>query len=390
MKLIKSLLFPAVLFLVAQGAFANKTQDAKALINKVAAKLSSFKSVRYHYSREMNYFKDNYFAKSHADCYLEFDGQMVSRFQLKSDNLLQVYNGENYFSLDYTDKTYQMTEHPKQQSFAGFSYFYNSIPSFRNMLSAVAADDSVTKTAGDTMINNAKYAVIKLSMQNKQIDYLGSYMHFTKQVTIFYTLLIDPKTWLPWQIIQRGNISPGDFTKVTYTDIQTTPAKPEASSWKLTNYTTEYKPKPIAQKVQLPTIGSILPYWELPEYTAQSNKVFTSDSLKNKMVLYDFWIKNCGYCMESFSHLKELQQLYGNQAQIISINAFDPVSDVAFFYKRESPGYRMLYNGRALAQKLGVEASGYPTVMIADQQGKLVYVGSFDRKKIETILTNKF
>lgn len=62
---------------------------------------------------------------------------------------------------------------------------------------------------------------------------------------------------------------------------------------------------------------------------------------------------------------------------------------ISFFYKREKPGYRMLYNGRTLAQKLGVESNGYPTVMIADRQQKLVYIGDFDKNRIESVLINK-
>jgi hypothetical protein len=49
----------------------------------------------------------------------------------------------------------------------------------------------------------------------------------------------------------------------------------------------------------------------------------------------------------------------------------------------------MLYNGRTLAQKLGVESNGYPTVMIADRQQKLVYIGDFDKNRIESVLINK-
>lgn len=91
--------------------------------------------------------------------------------------------------------------------------------------------------------------------------------------------------------------------------------------------------------------------------------------------------------MESFKHLKELQVKYGQRnVQIITINAEDSRQDVDFFYKREKPAYQMLYEGQQLAKKLGVEDNGYPTVILADTNGKVVYAGDFDKEKITKLI----
>ncbi|RFZ91345.1 TlpA family protein disulfide reductase, partial [Mucilaginibacter conchicola] len=141
------------------------------------------------------------------------------------------------------------------------------------------------------------------------------------------------------------------------------------------------------KKIALIKEGNILPRWELPAYVGSRNSIFTSDHLKGRIVLIDFWIRGCGYCMESFAHLKKLQKRYGSQILIVSINASDPLSDVVFFYKRENPAYLMLYNGHDLAKQLGVDSHGYPTVLILDKTGKIMYSGNFDNQKIENLLS---
>ena len=363
--------------------------DTTVIISNLVAKLISIKTLRYHYARELNYVKDNYFSKSEADCYIEFDGNQVSRFQMCSKNSIQIFNGIDYFSLNKSDKTYELTTPATQQMFSNFSYFYNSIPALRSVLADIVLDKSIIKAASDTIILNKNYVVLKLAMQNKAIGYLGSTMHFTKQTTNYYTIIIDPNTWLPICIIQRDSLAPDDFANIVYTAIDTNAVKPEASTWLLSTYLNEYKLRQKEKVTPLVTTGTGIGKWELPAFMGKNgSQIISSNSLNDKPVLLDFWIKNCGYCMESFVHLKDFQRRYGNKIHIVSINAFDPVHDVAFFYNREKPLYRMLYQGQALAKKLGIEDRGYPTVIILAKGGNVVYSGNFDINVIEKVLQN--
>jgi thiol-disulfide isomerase/thioredoxin len=361
--------------------------EAIALLRGVSEKLLSIQSLRYQYIREMNYFSENHFSKAEASCYLEFDGKTVSRFQLASETSLQVFSGTDYFTLRHTDKTYERTEHPVQQTFANLSYFYNALPAMRSVLGDVARDDSITKAIGDTIIQGKQYTLLILTMKNRSIGYLGSVTRFTRPVTLYYTLVIDPGTLLPLQVIQRNNISPNDFTRVTYTAIDTKAAPPQAGSWQYTSYLNEYAVKIKGKETPLVARGTTLDAWQLPVFDGKQNtQIFKSADLTNKLVVLDFWIKNCGYCMESFVHLRDLQQRYGKQIEIITINALDPVTDVAFFHKREKPGYKMLYEGKSLATKLGIEDRGYPTVVITGKDGKVVYAGDFVKEEIESMI----
>jgi thioredoxin-related protein len=69
------------------------------------------------------------------------------------------------------------------------------------------------------------------------------------------------------------------------------------------------------------------------------------------------------------------------------VNAYDDKGEISFFYKREKPAYRMLYNGEKLANQLGVY--GYPAVIITDEQGKVIYAQmGFNEKEVTKVLEN--
>ncbi len=367
------------LFFAGSALASNHNDEANKLLAETADKLLSIQTVSYHYDRDVSYPKENYRSKTSAQCYLEFKKERVSKFQLNSEAWLQIYNGTEYFSLNKKTKTYELKEQPEAKTFNSFSYFYNSIPSFRSVLHQIIRDDSITKTTRDTLIANKPYHIVSLAMQNKGIDYLGSFKNFTTIMAMYYDIIIDPATSLPYQIIERNSHEKTDITKVTYTDINIAPRKPQEASWYYSTYTKEYQPeKKIAGKPMI-TAGSMLPDWQLPVYKGDATTVLQSSSLKGKVVLMEFWIKNCSYCMESFTYLKELQQKFNTaNVQILTINAYDPPKEVGFFYNREKPAYKMLYAGQALAKDLGIYS--YPQAILVDKNGKVIFAGIFGKE----------
>lgn len=377
---------------IAQPVIAqNKKDDAVKALVAMETRLTESSTLSYHYSREINNFKDNSFSKTAANCYLEFDPanpQQVKRFQIRSDDASQIYNGSEYFVLNKTDKTYSVQEKPGQRAFNNLSYFYNSLASLRSALGTVIKDDSIGKSVRDTLINQKAYQLISLRMHNKAIDYLGNFRHFTIDITIQYDLLMDKTSHLPYQIREHNDVDAGKyFTLATYTDIDQQPKQPEGLSWYYSTYKNEYHPKTKNTQTPLIAQGATLPDWALSEYNGQDTALINNTAVKGKLVLMDFWIKNCGYCMLAFPHLKALQDKYGKQnLQILAINAYEPKTEIGFFYKREQPAYKMLYNGKQLARQIGVESNGYPTAILTDGSGKVLYAGTFDSDALEKLI----
>jgi len=379
-----------MIFFVPINAVKAQTNPAPPALLAMAKKLSSLKSISYTYYREINNPVNNYFNKLTGTCYVDFnqtDKISVSRFRMETDAYTSIYNGSELFNLNKTTQTYSLTEQPNPRSFSSQSFFFNAIPTIRSMVQQIADSDTIPKHQRDTTIQNKTYKIVQVDFHRSSLQYLGSTMRFTKDVTIYYRIVIDPLTWLPYQVLESNSIDKERYnTKTVFTDIDTNPKEPDTYSWYYSTYQKTYQPEKKEEATPLIAAGSIIKSdWTLPEFNGKNDPPFNSSNLKGKLVLLDFWIKNCGPCMESFPVLQRLQKMYGgDKFQLVSINAYDKKEDIAFFYKRESPLYKMLYTGADLAKGWGV--GYYPTAILIDKTGKIIYAGGFDHTVVENLI----
>jgi thiol-disulfide isomerase/thioredoxin len=380
---ILSFVFPGLLLFT---CFA----QAQTALQKMAERLTRLQAVSYHIHTEINNSKDNYHGDITGDCFVTFrqdDLHRVATFRLRSDKATLIYNGHDLFTLHEKDSSYEIRNQPEDKDFSHLSLFYNSIPTLRNMLPAIERSDSMTKIEGDTLIAGKPYKTIRLSMHRQSLEYGDSHQPFTSDVILFYTLVVDPASYLPYQIIQHNNIDVDGYVTITcFTDIDTRPALPTEWSWSTSDIRQKYHLAGAPVATPLIAAGMSLPDWILPACGEHGDTTIRSGELRGRLLVLDFWIKNCGPCMESWPHLQALQKKYGGTSfQLLAINAEDSRKDVGFFFTREHPVYQMLYNGKAVAAQLGVPA--YPTLIIVDGTGKILYSGiGFDQEKIESII----
>ena len=226
--------------------------------------------------------------------------------------------------------------------------------------------------------------VVTLNIQKRRIQNLekGFDAMQTKNNFIF-KFIIDANTDLPFIVLQQNDMN-SDFIKTTFTGIETNVSKPAELSWYYSTYSDEYKPAEQETTPKLLHVGSSAPGWNLQLYN--NGKTLALDALKGKVVLLDFWIKNCGPCIASVPHLNELQKKYANKNfEIISINSYDPKQDVKRFCDKHKVGYSVTLNGKEIAKKYGVSA--FPTMFVIDKEGKIIYAAAgYDEtieKKIE-------
>jgi thiol-disulfide isomerase/thioredoxin len=127
---------------------------------------------------------------------------------------------------------------------------------------------------------------------------------------------------------------------------------------------------------------------KFPTLAEQKLEGTLPDSLKDKVVMVDFWASWCGPCAESFPAMDELQKKYGPQGLvIIAVNVDEKKADMEAFLKKRKISFTVV---RDATQKL-VEQTGIPTMpssFLMDADGKVMFVhtgfrGSETKKKYE-------
>jgi thiol-disulfide isomerase/thioredoxin len=99
-------------------------------------------------------------------------------------------------------------------------------------------------------------------------------------------------------------------------------------------------------------------------------------SLKDKVVLIDFWASWCDPCKDSFPALNELQKRYGPQGfVIIAVNVDENRADMEAFLKKHAADFTVV---RDADQKLvaKVDVATMPSSLLLDRSGKIRFAHS--------------
>jgi thiol-disulfide isomerase/thioredoxin len=125
---------------------------------------------------------------------------------------------------------------------------------------------------------------------------------------------------------------------------------------------------PSAALAALPKLGAA-PKWELKDL---NGKVVSSEQLKGKIVVVDFWATWCGPCRVEIPGYIELQKKYGKEGLVIvgaSVDQGGP-SVVKAFADKAGVNYTMVMADEAVVSAFGgVEA--IPTTFLIDRSGQI-------------------
>jgi len=363
----------------------NKNITAEEALIAIHAKLNKLQTISLVYSRELNYASENYHNEMTGNIYLEFNSSDTLtgfKYQFESDDLKEIFNGTEKFDLLKKEKAIVVEPQPQKKSFRP-SFFYNSIVTLRNIVPILIADRTIKKEIKDTMIDNQSAWLITLTLYKKTVSYLGSqFDSISLNRQIIYRITVNVKDSLPTSVIQTNDAN-NDFTATKFADIKINPVQPNELSWFYSTYTNEYKKKQ-QDTLQLVATGINAGNWTLPLYN--NNAELSLADLKGKVILLDFWIKNCGPCIESVPYLNSLEEKFKNKnVAFLSINAYDSKRDISWFCNKHNVDYKVLINGKEIAKKYGITA--FPTFLIIDKQGTIAYANEgLDKLRIEAII----
>ncbi len=374
------------------GQIKYSNEEAIQILNKVSGNLSALQSVSYKYKRESLYSGENYHNIYTTEVFIDFTSKSNNkgyRFQANEDKSFSCYNGVQYFWLQKTNKTIDIKQRPGADLFESLSPLYNSLISLRTIIPLLVGNDSIKKTITDTIINKDDFYRVHIELYNQYFGNLGSINNFTSEYIGDkhkpYEVIINKKSFLPYQYVTKFKDRSTDFITATFLNINTNPEPPKELSWFYSTYTNEYLPptpkKPLIAK------GIIPANWVLPAYSPDKVDSLSLYQYRGKIVMLDFWIKSCGPCIASFPHLNNLQKKFGaDKFQLLSINTEDPEEDIAFFYKKHKPVYKMLFEGGGLVDSYGIPS--FPTIILLSQSGKIIYTSDngFDQVAVEKMI----
>lgn len=372
-------------FVNSQNAIAEQ-ENANTVLQKTSDKLNSLTTFSYIIRRELNYASENYHNISEWACYFSFATTDITagiKYQINSSTSNEFYNGTEKFELNKVAKAIQINNNPQEEDINSRSFLYNSLVTLRNILPLIIADQNSNKTDKDTVINNQLYEVVAFNIGKRRFQNLGKrFETMQTKYNFIYKIIIDKTNNLPVEVLQKNDLN-DDFIKTNFTNINITPKQPTDDSWYYSTYMGEYKVSKQKEMPELIPVGSLTLDWTLSLYN--KNEKISLSFLRGKVILLDFWFKNCGPCIESVPHLNAINTKFkSSRFEILSINTWDSKKDIEWFCKKHGVNYKVLMNGKELAEKYG--AFAFPTIIIIDKEGKVLYSGSFDQSKIEKII----
>lgn len=219
---------------------------------------------------------------------------------------------------------------------------------------------------------------------NKFLSSLGKFESTTIKRDFYYKIFIDKTTFLPRKIIQTNNAEPNDFILTEYKNISYNIPKPTELSWYYSSYLNDFK---ILNNKETLTIkaNSIAPNFNL-KYADKKDSLKLS-SFKGNVVLLEFWIKNCGFCISAVPKLNFLNSKFAKRKfSIIGVNFEDNSKDIESFYKRNLPVFKTILGDLRIKESFGIGA--FPTVVLIDKKGVVLYSGNLDIEKLQTLIEN--
>lgn len=102
------------------------------------------------------------------------------------------------------------------------------------------------------------------------------------------------------------------------------------------------------------------------------NKKLNTKDLAGKVLVLNFWFINCPPCRMEIPELSKLSMEYKQDSGVVFIAiGLDPGRDIENFTKSTPFSYRLIDDGRSIADVYGIK--GYPTNVVVDKNGQVYF-----------------
>lgn len=108
------------------------------------------------------------------------------------------------------------------------------------------------------------------------------------------------------------------------------------------------------------------------EATSLDGKTYTSNLLKGKVVLINFWFIGCPPCVAEMPLLSQLNAEFENKDFLILSFSLDDTKSIEEFQKKHPMGYAIFANSKDLIANKFKLQRGYPTSIFLNKKGEIV------------------
>jgi thiol-disulfide isomerase/thioredoxin len=119
-----------------------------------------------------------------------------------------------------------------------------------------------------------------------------------------------------------------------------------------------------------------------PDFEVKSidGNVYSSMSLKGKVIVLNFWFVACGPCRKEIPSLDSLANNFNKNTDVIflAISSLDDQEQLQYFLTRVPFSYELVAKGNNIIKDFNVSA--FPTNVVIDKAGEIVFFkkGSFN------------
>jgi thiol-disulfide isomerase/thioredoxin len=351
---------------------------AEEVLKKTSENLDRYSTLGYTHERDYFTGDKHYFIKGQN--FFDFDSPdsiIGLKYHVVTGDHEYFFNGSESFGIDKKERSLSIDYKPKAYNMGGGSFFDNSLVTLRRTLPLIIEDTSIVKRLSDTVIANKAYYLVSFSLYKKALQSFGGFFPITEERTFGFRLAVDKSNFLPYMLMQNNNADE-HTSKTTFSGIGPG-IKPDEKTWYFSTYLPAYKIATDKNDIVPLPVGFEAPGFELPLF--ETGKMVSAKAYRNKVVLLEFWIRNCGPCIASVPALNALAAKYKDKGvEVLAINAHDQKPTVAYFINKYKPSYPIVYLGEKVARSFGVAA--FPTVFVLDKKGNIIYSGGFDHDAI--------
>ena len=386
----KILKLTVITFLIFSCNSENKTTEN--IINEYKNKILNFKSIEYDINYKMKYFSSDDTLNYNSHCILlrnKKDTIFGGEIWIKNDSIDRYYDLNNIYIINHNKKKITKYFPHKGQDWAingntisGVKSIYYFEP---EKLLKYLKDTTTTHQFLDTIFNNHKHYILKYKFADElPVEKQKKDIFFNSSNNLISKITYSVKFQNEYQY-NEWNLKNIKGNKITSNNLKQK-FKQLKEKYEIIEYVEPEKKEmePLKNGVKAPIFkGTIF----------KIEKNIQLNDYKNKVILIDFWYKDCYPCIKAIPHLSKLNAKYSKKGLVVlGLNPYDKKEKnkkkLPDFVKINEMNYPIVFIEKEIVKDYKVRA--FPTFYIIDKNGRIAHsqvgFGEKSVSKIDSII----